>query len=384
MDKMSFGLFRKNKSAEENFLQGVEWEKKGCFEQAFEQYQIASEAGNPEAMWAISSLYLFKNFRTVKRNNMLELLTQGIPAFPWNLVEKEEIDYKSAFEWSQKAADCGHGKAAYVTGALLCEGTGCEADVQKGLSYLQIAMNQGIDEAKNTYYLFRPVESSQMSDKQYTDMLKDFSMALLNGDKESFRLYSELKGGTSAQLAKLGYALMAIKNMKRPNCDVFPYITAPNGIPYLPVAPKRANWKTFIRLDTNAFSKNALILFSTDICVTPDSLHMVKIVGEAEYRSPAFGWLEEEKKAYVLQFDSSNRLDKKELAGIVSDFRLIDEEYKPDNVAFFIENGEKEYSVEISAIKDGILDILYRYTIGGSNEVHEWFEPDLIKLSIYK
>ena len=46
------------------------------------------------------------------------------------------------------------------------------------------------------------------------------------------------------------------------------------------------------------------------------------------------------------------------------------------------ENGEKEYSFEIAGISGGKVDVLWRYTIGGSDEVHKYFESELISVDL--
>ena len=141
----------------------------------------------------------------------------------------------------------------------------------------------------------------------------------------STRLFGELKNGSPAQNSKLGYA-------------AFPYLMDDNKIPIFPVSPKRVGWKTFVRIDRNTFPDGAKILFSADINVHPDFLNGLSYVGEAKYISPAFGWLRE----------------------------------------------EKEYSVEISALIGEHIDVLYRYTIGGSDRVKKYIEPKLLELSCEK
>lgn len=60
----------------EEYLRGVELERKGSPEEAFEAYRSAAEKGNAEAMFAIAKLYLFKGFRKVKVSNLKQLIQQ--------------------------------------------------------------------------------------------------------------------------------------------------------------------------------------------------------------------------------------------------------------------------------------------------------------------
>ena len=102
--------------------------------------------------------------------------------------------------------------------------------------------------------------------------------------------------------------------------------------------------------------------------------------GNAVYRSPEFGWLREEKHAVLFRIDRNAHLSEEDLQTVVEQFCLIEEEYLPENAAFFTECGEKEYSVEVAAISGSKVDVLCRYTIGGSDVVHDYFEPELISL----
>ena len=47
-----------------------------------------------------------------------------------------------------------------------------------------------------------------------------------------------------------------------------------------------------------------------------------------------------------------------------------------------VENGEKEYSLEVAGITDKKVEVLWRYTIGGSDSVDNYFEPELISLNL--
>lgn len=47
-----------------------------------------------------------------------------------------------------------------------------------------------------------------------------------------------------------------------------------------------------------------------------------------------------------------------------------------------VECGEKEYSFEITGIRDDKVEVLWRYKIVGSDRVHEYFEPQLVSMEI--
>lgn len=216
-------------------------EENNNFEAAFELYQQAAALGNGDAMVAIGNLYAVKNFRMKETYDFLEHVLKGIPLMPYNLTKKQELDFKTALEWYIKAAELDHPDGCFAAGAMLCEGKGCESNV------------------------------------------------------ESSRL-----------------------------------------IP----------------------------------------------VGSAVYRSPAFGWLGEEKNALVLKVDRT--CVSQQIQEIAEEFGLLPKEYAAENAAFIVENGEKEYSVEFAVIENGKVHVLYRYTIDGPDEIHSSFEPELISLTIDK
>ena len=70
------------------------------------------------------------------------------------------------------------------------------------------------------------------------------------------------------------------------------------------------------------------------------------------------------------------------MKNVVESFHLIEEEYMGDSIAFFTENGEKEYSFEVAGIREKRVEVLWRYTIGGTDRVEEYFEPELISMEV--
>lgn len=360
---------------------GKEKEAANDLEGAYEEYCKAAELGNADAMVRIATLYYAKMFRPVEQNNMMELFLQGMPAFPWNTVSKHVPDRKSALEWFRRAADLNHPIAACMTGSMLCEGVGCKADKEAGLRYLKTAAESGITEARNALCIYGDHPYREFTREEYEAKLGQFVAAA--GSDDAYPLYAQLKGGCEAYLSRLGYVLVSGKNAGNADLEPFQYSSTASGIPLIPVCPKRVAWKTFIRVDLNAFaSEDTLIAISSDIDPKYMLGYVNKLVpaGTAVYRSPEFGWLPEEKHAYLYRIDRNAGLDAETLNKLAGDFCLIPQEYQPDNVAFLTEYGEKEYSVEIAAIHNGKVDILFRYTIGGSDTVHNYFQPELISM----
>lgn len=374
----------KNKRTIQNCLaQGKAKEAAEDLEGAFEEYSRAAELGSSDAMVCIAKLYYVKMFRPVEENNLMELMLQGIPAFPWNLVNQTQPDYRSALEWFRKAADLNHPVAACMAGSMLCEGVGCKADKATGLHYLEIAAAAGMPEAQDAICIYRDHPRQDIPREQYESLLQQFSQAVEKGDRQAYALYDRLKCGSDALLARLGYLLMAEKNAGAQGFGSFQYSTAANGIPLLPVCPKRVAWKTFIRVDLNAFpNEDVQIAISSDLNIRHilGYVHQLTPSGTVVYRSPEFGWLQEKKHAHLFRIDRNAALSQEVLANLAEDFLLTEAEYQPGNVAFLTEYGEKEYSVEIAAIYDGKVDVLFRYTIGGSDTVTNHFRPELISI----
>ena len=378
-----FRNLKNRRTIEKALALGAEKEAQKDLEAAFEQYHRAAELGNPEAMIHIAKLYLSGEFRPVEASNLMDLILQGIPVFSWNMAAQKVPDYKSALEWFCKADDLGNAIACCMAGSMLCEGKGCKEDKPAGLRYLETAAAAGITEARNAICIYREHSPKFFAQEQYETLLKQFSEAAATGRDEAYTLYDELKCGHPQLLARLGYAITTAKNVRRPGFEPFQYSSTPSGIPLIPACAKRGAWKSFIRVDLNAFpSDDVLIAISSDIDLRYmlGFAHKLTPAGTAVYRSPEFGWLPEEKHPYLYRIDRNAALREEILTKLAGEFCLIDEEFRPDNAAFLTEHGEKEYSVEIAAIYDGKVDILYRYTIGGSDHVEHYFQPELISM----
>lgn len=227
------------------------------------------------------------------------------------------------------------------------------------------------------------------ADFEYEMRLAEFQKAVETEDSRAQELYATLKKGTPKQLARLNYVLISAKNLRKKGYESFEYDYLPSGIPLFPAAPKRGPWCTFIRFNLNGWpEKQPLLLVSSDIIDIDSplwvlkSFHNMEIVGTAKYRSPAFGWLKEEKEAVVLRLGVDAPLGAEELEKVVKTFCLMEDEYRGDALAFMVEDGEKEYSFEIASLREGRVDILFRYTVDGNNTVARYFEPELVSLRL--
>lgn len=285
----------------------------------------------------------------------------------------------------------GNGLACELAGDMLCNGIGCMEDVEEGISYFEKAAANGQDSARKSIYLYRP-NGKILTDKEYESCLAEFTKAADAGNDKAYELYATLKSGTQKQLARLGHILIAAHNVKKSGYDAFKYSVTPSGIPLLPVAPKHGAWCTFLRFNLDAWTEeHPLIAVASDILRAQDRkqvlrmltcMHHAKIIGTVTYKSPGFGWLGKEKDAVLIRLGEDISLSTDKLKEVVDSFDLIDEEYKDESIAFIIENGEKEYSLEIAGITDKKVEVLWRYIIGGSESVDNYFEPELISLKL--
>lgn len=373
LDKVKSGqLLRKGRAAQE--------QKK--LEDAYALYEQAAALGNADAMVAIGMLYMRHGFRPVKSANWLH--TPGMPIFPWDIQEKMMPDTKTALSWYRKAADMGHTEALRYAGTMLCEGEYLPQNQETGLQYLDRAVAKGDALARMIRCLYSKPERKDVPDARYERWLTAFQQAVDKSSPDMYQLYEQLKSGSDAQLARLGYVLTTARNIDQKGYDRFKYLHADSGIPLVPACAKRGNWMSFVRIDLNAIaSQETYLAFSSDIEVKYllQHFHRLEQCGTVTYRSPAFGWLREEKTGALLRIAPDKPLSSDALADAVRNFCLIPEEYEPDNAAFFIENGEKEYSAEIVAITGDRVDVLFRYTIGGSDRVQKYFPPELVSIT---
>ena len=376
-----------NKKKEQYRKEGLELEQQGKYEEAYIKYEEAGGMDDIPSMLYIARMYLSGNFRPVETSNLAELMLQGGPVFPWSQISEIHPDYESGLAWLIKAADLGDGFACEVAGNMIGQGLGCEADVEKAVYYLKKALSNGQASSRKFIYLYCP-DGRKLSDEEYEDCLTEFVKAVDSEDEKAYELYATLKSGTHRQLARLGHILISAQNTHKTEYELFTFSVSPSGIPLLPVVSKRGSWCTLLRFNLDAWAeKYPLIAISSDILHVerPDDLlcnfHHARIVGTATYRSPAFGWLdEEEKHALLLQLGVDDTLDADAIKEVVESFQLSGEEYLGDSIAFLVEIGEKEYSFEIAGIQGNQVEVLWRYTIGGSDRVQNYFEPELISI----
>lgn len=371
----------KNSTTDDTSLQvlfdkAVEFEESDNLEDAYQCYLKAAEAGMPEAMFKLYDLFVNKGFHAKEENNMLEQALSGKPVMPWDVFSHASPDVKSGLYWLSRAAGLGHAEACCSYGYGLCE----SGDTDNGLHFLKQSADKGNKAACRLVSYFTKHDS--ISDEQYDEELE----RLFNADgKLDIEVAGILKDGNPKQLAKYGHTLMTRFNNGTIDGNLMNFLMPKSdGIPYFPVAPKRGRWETFVRVNKDALPDGTLLTFTSDIHVEPKSLQGLRVVGEAVYKSPSFGWLREEKTAAVLQVDSFVCLDEQKVADVARRYMLRSDEYLPSNVAFFEENGEKEYSVEIAEFNNGSVNVMYRYTIGGSDDVKSFFTPELIELILFE
>ena len=89
--------------------EGIELGRQGKYEEAYLKYEEAAGMNDKPSMVYIAKMYLSGNFRPVETSNLVELMLQGNPIFPWNQVSKKHPDYESGLAWLIKAADLGDG-----------------------------------------------------------------------------------------------------------------------------------------------------------------------------------------------------------------------------------------------------------------------------------
>ena len=204
-------------------------------------------------------------------------------------------------------------------------------------------------------------------------------------DRKKAGIDSHLNTGRSMEAQKGQEAADALTACHDP-CDQEHEYKPPNSekdVPLIPCTAVRLNWETLVRIDLNAFrSDDVLIAFSSDIRQSINNLGRLKSAGRAVYRSPSFGWLREEKEAVVFKIDRQIFPEGQEMERFENNNYLEPLNLSSDNTAFFVENGEKEYSAEIVAITDGKVSVLFRYTIGGPDEIKNTFEPELLNLRL--
>lgn len=286
-------------------------------------------------------------------------LKRVAPSYSGNLQEEKRPDYKNELERLIKAADLDDAVACETVGNMLCGGTGCRADVEKGVKYLEKAVANGRASAGKYNSLYCP-NGKKLTDEEYESCLAEFVKAVDDEDDKAYELYATLKSGTQKQLARLGYVLITARNVWRAGYEPFKYSFTLSGIPLLPVASKRGLCRTFLRFNLDAWTdRHPLIAVASDILYVdkPEwllkELHRARVVGRAEYKSPGFGWLGEEKKAVLIRLGDEYRLDADAMSEVIRACVFIDEEYQGDSIAFMADSmaksGRRRFAEQDSA-----------------------------------
>ncbi|MBQ3346602.1 MAG: sel1 repeat family protein, partial [Synergistaceae bacterium] len=159
--------------AEKYRKEGLELEQQEKYEEAFLKYEEAAKMEDTPSMIYIARMYLSGKFRAVESSNLAELLIQGGPIFPWSLRNEKRPDYKSALKWLMKAAELGSGLACETVGNMLCNGVGCNVDIERGISYFEKAVANGHNSARKYTYLYRP-DGKVLTDEEYEICLTEF------------------------------------------------------------------------------------------------------------------------------------------------------------------------------------------------------------------
>jgi len=315
-------------------------------------------------------------------------MKKGGSVLDWHWAPQKIPDYEAGFRWVRKAADMGDAKACEMAGIMLCTAVGCPKDVRGGMAYLEKALAAGRDSARKHIYLHGEFRHT-LTDDEYDKTLSEFISAAESGDEEAYRLFSVLKSGAQKQRKRLNYALTAGMNTYPDKYEIFRATDALEDIPDLPVMIKRAKWRTLLAVDLSAFAeKYPLIALASD-AVSPDEplvmMNMIcraEVAGVIEYMSPSFGWLNEKKRGTLIRLGGGDNMSASYAGEIMRGYGFDCGSRDMDTTALFVEHGEKEYSTEIIGINGDRVDVLLRYTVGGSEDVTRWVKPGIISMEI--
>ncbi len=347
----------------EEMLKGLEFENKGELEKAYEIYKAAADEGNRAAMHAIGNLYFYKKYKGIEVPQMFMM--------PWTK-KNYTPDYKSAFAWYLKAAEKGYIDAMSNVGVMLYTATGCEKNEQEAHRWLIKAANAGSAYAlKALKDMFGEDFSPAVSDEEYDSMLDAFCRQVENG--ETSDLWGRLINGTDAQLSRLGYRLAVGRYNISDKYAEIPFPQLSRGRPCAPVVYFRCGWACCIIVNLEAFpEKNPRLAFSSDINQDILPVFRIKTSGGIKYSADDFDWLKGERNAWLLTAGKDIVSDEIDMSGkYVVQYavstqifqQVLDDLQFTEDEAVFIEDGEKEYSVEIAHVTDGDVKILARYTI---------------------
>lgn len=348
------------KDTDELMVAGQRYEAEGKLGKAYETYNAAAQSGNPEAMVAIGNLYLNKKY---KANTQF----LGLP------------DFSAAFSWFLKAAEAGNAQGMRKAGIMLFDGIGCEENEEEAQKWLQkaaLAGNVGGMIALKNFF----GEQGYLSDSDYESILSAFCAFVEQGDREQAdRYYQVLSHGADRQLCRLGLRLAVGRYNQNLLYHSFSYPVKSNGRPCSPVASIRIGWESLVMVNLASFPHDKVSLgFASDIKQQLLPIAGIRrCTGQARYQATSFGWLEGERSARILEAtswikeDVNNRI----LEAAQGDNEKL-EQYQQlllqiapqSDEAFFIEDGEKEYTVEFTWLNKDSVQVLYRYTIGAPDQ----------------
>lgn len=348
----------------QNLRRGLEFEREDRLDQAFVCYKQAAATGNSEAMFAIGNLYFYKKYRGIK-NPLAGLM------MPWDDVPVQP-DVRSAFDWFLRAAKAGNVNAMSNVGVMLCNGIGCAKDPKQARGWLEKAARSGNRyAAKALRDFFETPVTDALPDEEYDRRLDGFCAAVSVSDSPEARgTFERLMSGTEEQLSRLGLRLAEGRYGRGGAFWEYEYPNLSKDRSCAPVVSFRCGWASAVLVNLRAFPEGELALtFASDIGQDLIPVWGIRESGElAEYDASDFGWLNHRRRARVLRPAPGYRNDKAseelkycavDIPGLLEHLKLTEHE------ALLIENGGKEYSVEIGHLAGDELRILLRYTIGG-------------------
>jgi len=358
------------KSTTEIIDDGRRYEAAGELDKAYEAYCLAAEAGDAEGMFAVGNLYFHKKYKGIPK-------LQSV-MFPW---QKQEYipDLKTAFSWFLKAAEAGSVNGMSNTGVMLYQGMGCQKNDEASRGWLRKAAEAGHPFARKALKdFFGEQLQDDLSDADYDKLLDAFCALVDQGDMEkASKCYMILMNGTDDQLCRLGLQLAVGQYNKSLAYREFPYPSKKNGRSCAPVSFMRVGWESWLVVNLAAFPNGTATLgFASDISQGLYPIAGVQYGKSATYHATEFGWLGGKREAHLLHVGpwKADEIDGnlKKMIWCESDLekyqQIIQRIDLQPNEALFAENGEKEFSVEITWVENNTAQVLCRYTIGAPDQ----------------
>lgn len=360
---------------------GRAFERQGALEDAFAAYSQAADRGDDVAMLLIGNLYLYKKFRGIK-----------LPAFELNMLGPEASiapDLQAAYAWFLKAAQAGNVMAMGNIGVMLYSGSGCPKDREQARQWLERAAQSGNARAMKAAKDFFQIDFAQpVPDGEYDEALTMFCDAARAADiPEARLLFEQLVLGSEAQLSRLGYMLALERYRSGGAFWSYDYPNLNQRRSSAPIVHFRCGWTTAILINLRAFSeKNPMFSFASDVGQSIVPVWGIRDVpGELQYEAGDFGWLNGPRRARLLKaetgFFNAHADEQLEYSG-VNVAKLLANLQLTENEALFIENGEKEFSVEICHVLGVDARVLLRYTIGGWDQGQDCAQVTAVALKV--